>query len=243
MKCAFLFLTIGELRQNSLWKQFFREENQHQYTIYNHAKYPDRISSKSLLHQRHIAKHISTQWAHNSLVHATVNLLQAALEDTDNQWFLLCSESCIPIIPFVHLYSFLEHESSSFLCFNPNYTMTKDCEKRYLRFTNKTWIPPHKFMKADQWFILNRQAATVCAQGHHIQDFDRVFASDEHYFINILHAYGIPFKNRWSTFTDHEYDRCHPIEFHELSLRFIEHLQEKGFFFLRKVSSTLRFIS
>lgn len=242
-KIAFLFLTIGELRCEQVWKQFFQGIDPSMYSIYNHAKYRDRISSHSILHGHHISHHISTQWAHNSLVRATIFLLQDAMKDPLNTFFVLCSESCIPIVHFFQIHEFLQEKKMSFFCFNPRYTETKDCEKRYLRFQGKEWIPSHQFLKADQWFILHRDAAVLCSHGYHVDDFDRVFASDEHYFINMIHQAHLPYENRWSTFSDYELDRSHPLEWKQLSQRFLDKLRKLGFFFLRKVHSQIQFIS
>ena len=251
-KIAFLFLTVGDsLRCERLWKEYFHPpEISHLYTIYNHSKHPDRISPNSLLHGKQVSNHISTQWAHNSLVRATVFMLQDALRDPTHSYFVLCSESCVPITTFQEFYNFLTSQTGtlysqygpSFFCYNPNYSTTKDCDQRYLRFNNKQWIPQPRFMKADQWFILSRPAAELCATGAHLNDFDRVFASDEHYFINMVEMAGLPFKNRWTTYQDHECDRCHPIEHKELSVRFLTYLRDQGFFFLRKIARNFHYI-
>ena len=242
-KIAFLFLTIADLRMPDLWTKFFRAAPPNSFSIYNHAKYGDRIASTSPLRGRHTRVHIATQWATNSLVRATIIMLQEALEDPENAYFVLCSDSCIPIVDFDTVQHFLWTENTSFFCFNPNYPGTKDCQKRYTRFGDKRWIPMERFWKADQWFILNRQGAVVCVQNQNrASDFEKVFASDEHFFINVMSKTNTPFRNRWTTFTDYEHDRSHPIEFRELHPGFLRKLQHSGFFFLRKVAPGLRLL-
>jgi len=243
-KIAFLFLTVGELKQVQVWKRFFQGYDD-LISIYNHSKYPDKLSEKSFLRRFHISSHIETQWANISLVRASVLLLQEALQSCDNEWFILCSETCMPIVVFSKLYNFLEKSPNvSYFCFNPSYKETKEWDRRYQRIRNKQKITPDDFMKADQWWILHRRGAQICVEyaQKYMYEFERVFASDEHYFITLLRKFRIPFINKWSTFTDFEIDHSHPIVFHQLSLRFRSYLEEKGFFFIRKVSSNFKWI-
>jgi hypothetical protein len=241
MKIAFLFLTLADMKCEGMWKTFLKG-HEDSYTIYNHPKFPERVTPHSILKNHITPTTIPTQWAHLSLVKATILMMKEALLDADNQWFLLCSDSCIPIVDFKTIYEFLKGHDKTFFCYNAEYSKTKDSEKRYFRFQNKSLIPHKHFMKADQWFMMTRQGAEICAQSPHIHDFDRVFASDEHYFINILRLYKIPFQNRWTTYTDHEIERTHALTFFEVSHRFLYYLQTQGFFFLRKVAHPLRFI-
>lgn len=244
MQIAFLFLTIGDHHQPDLWRAFLAKAPPSSYRVYCHAK--RTLNTDAWLAPFRITERVVTKWAHISLVVATVALLQAALEDPRNTYFVLCSESCIPIGPFDRLHAFLEQQCDrhmSFFCFNPDYHRTKDCHQRYARFGAKEWIPEERFRKADQWWILHRTAAAACVRERdRLWRFDRVFAADEHFFINIVDRLGLPFQNRWSTYADYEVERSHPVLFRRLSRRFLASLRARGFFFLRKVSSEVLWI-
>lgn len=237
MQIAFLFLTISDHHQADVWRAFLAKAPPGTYRIYSHAK--RTLDASAWLAPYRIAERVMTKWAHISLVVATVALLQAALQDPTNTYFILCSESCIPIAPFAHLHEFLCERAPaqmSFFCYNPDYHKTKDCEQRYARFGAKEWISEHRFRKADQWWILHRAAAAACVRERdRLWRFDRVFAADEHFFINVVDRLGLPFQNRWSTYADYEVDRSHPVLFRRLSRRFLALLRARGFFFLRKV--------
>jgi len=234
-RVAFMFLTIQGLSREDLWRQFFDGADPMKYTIYCHPKYPDRVPHGSVILPHIISQHVHTSWASISLVQATIFMLQEAVRNIENQRFILISDTCIPIIPFPLLYDQVFKQPVSSFSYNPDYVNSVDIQGRYKRFQNKKMIPIQKFMKAHQWFILDRPAAVLCAEGRHLRDFEKVFASDEHYFVNICNHYRIPFLNLRRTFVEFEYEKSHPKIFHEISLSFLQHLRNKGFFFMRKI--------
>lgn len=238
-----MFLTIGDLNHGDLWRTFFEAAHPALFRIVCHPKYPDRIPATSILKANIIDKLIHTAWAHNSLVEATILMLRKALEDPLIERFVLLSESCIPVDTFDSVYRELTSQEVSSFSFNPHYHTTADHGVRFKRLNNsRLKIQPIRFMKAHQWFVLDRRAASVCASGEYLHDFDRVFASDEHYFINICAHYNIPFLNLRRTFVDFEFERSHPRIFHEVSSSLIMRLRRHGFLFMRKVGKPLIFI-
>jgi len=241
-RVAFLFLTIQGLSREDLWRQFFQGADPGQYRIYCHPKYPDRVPRTSLLYPHIIEGHVKTHWACISLVKATILLLQEAVKDASTVRFILVSDTCIPIVYFACVYQEVMAQSTSSFCYNPQYADSIDIQGRYKRYKNKKMIPMKSFMKAHQWWILDRPGALLCAEGRHVHDFEKVFASDEHYFINICKVYHIPFQNRQRTFVEFEYERSHPRVFHEISLSFLEHLRQRGYLFMRKIKSPTLFI-
>ena len=242
-KIAFMFLTISTPSREDLWRNFFSKAPRDKYTIYCHAKLRDRIPANSLLFPHIIEKHVETNWAGISLVRATILMLEEAVKDPCNQRFILVSETCTPIVSFDTIYeTLMKQQTCSSFSYNPEYYKSKDHENRYRRYANKRMIPPEKFMKAHQWFILDRRAAVLCSKARHIKDFERVFASDEHYFINMCSYYNLPFVNLKRTFVEFDHDRSHPKVFHEISLSFLQSLREKGFFFMRKVRRPTLFL-
>lgn len=242
MRVAFLFLTIGGLSREDIWKRFFEGVDPQLYVIFCHPKYADRIGKGSILVDHVLEERVETHWASVSLVRATILLLAAAVRDARTTRFVLVSDSCIPILPFAPFYRQIMEQPCSSFAYNPDYRRTDDIHGRYRRFGNKNMIPMDRFMKAHQWFVLDRQAAVLCAEGRHIKDFEKVFASDEHYFINICNHYRIPFMNQRRTFVEFEYEKSHPRVFHEISLAFLRHLRSQGYFFLRKIKNPLLFL-
>ena len=245
-RVAFLFLTITTPTREDLWKAFFKggedRDGDRLYTLYCHPKLPERVPGHSMVHPYIIEGHVDTSWASISLVRATLLLIRAALTDPRNTRFVLVSETCSPIVDFHTAYTTLMAQPCSSFSFNAHYAATRDHEVRYRRFPNKKMIPPDRFMKAHQWWVLTRDAAELCARGLHIKDFERVFASDEHYFINVCALYRVPFLNTRRTFVEFDHDRSHPKVFHEISLRFLADLRTRGYLFLRKIRRPTLFI-
>jgi hypothetical protein len=241
-KVAFLFLTIQGVNKEGIWRTFFKDVDPHQYSLYHHPKYPQKVDRRSFLFPHAIDEHVETQWAHLSLVKATICLLRQAMRDPANQRFQLVSESCIPVIPFSDLRTKALALTASSFCFNPVYHLTKDCKGRYQRFKGKHLIPQKRFQKAHQWFICTREAAQLFTSERHLQLYDRVFASDEHYFINTLLHARLPVLNRMSTYADFEPESSHPSVLYQVSLRFLQYLASRDIFFLRKVDHHLMFI-
>lgn len=103
MKIAFLFLTIGDLNQELLWREYFKG-NEKKISIYCHPKEKDKVTSKWFKNYI-INKNIDTSWG--KTICAIVELLKEAIKDKDNEFFILVSESCIPIKSFNKFYNFL----------------------------------------------------------------------------------------------------------------------------------------
>ncbi|MBA0817110.1 hypothetical protein Gohar_001698 [Gossypium harknessii] len=92
------------------------------------------------------------------MVDAEKRLLAHALQDTDNQHFVLLSESCVPLHNFDYIYNYLMHANMSFVdCFldpgphgNGRYSehMLPEVEKK-------------DFRKGAQWFSMRRQHALI----------------------------------------------------------------------------------
>ena len=98
MKIAFCFLSYGNLNQSNIWKHFFI--NNSEYNIYIHNKNPITDDFKKYS----IPNIINTKWGDISLVKATIELLKEAYKCEDNHYFILLSDSCIPLHNFNYIY-------------------------------------------------------------------------------------------------------------------------------------------
>lgn len=54
-------------------------------------------------------------WGAISVVHAERRLLANALLDFSNEWFVILSEACVPLVPFSTVYDYLMKSNLSFL--------------------------------------------------------------------------------------------------------------------------------
>lgn len=112
-KVAFMFLTPGTLPFERLWEKFF-EGHEGRYTIYVHASREKPEHASPLFIDRDIRSE-KVVWGKISMVDAERRLLANALEDVDNQHFVLLSDSCVPLHNFDYVYNYLIGTNISFI--------------------------------------------------------------------------------------------------------------------------------
>ncbi|KAL0888097.1 hypothetical protein Bca101_012080 [Brassica carinata] len=123
-KIAFMFLTKGPLPLALLWERFLKG-HKGLYSVYIHphpsstAKFPANF----VFHQRQIPSQwplfkqcpLVAKWGRMTMCDAEKRLLANALLDISNEWFVLVSESCIPLFNFTTIYSYLSRSKHSFM--------------------------------------------------------------------------------------------------------------------------------
>ncbi|KAK4785556.1 hypothetical protein SAY86_002245 [Trapa natans] len=215
-KIAFMFLTPGTLPFEGLWDRFFHG-HEGRFTVYVHS------SKEKPLHVSHyfMNRDIRSEqviWGKISMVDAEKRLLANALQDPDNQHFVLLSDSCVPLHNFDYVYDYLMHTNISYIdCFydpgphgNGRYSehMLPEVEKK-------------DFRKGAQWFTMKRQhALIVMADNLYYSKFrnyckpgldGKNCIADEHYlptFFNMIDPGGIA---TWSvTHVDWSERKWHP---------------------------------
>jgi hypothetical protein len=137
---------------------------------------------------------ISTSHGSVSLVRATLRLLEEAFKDPENTYFLLLSESCIPIMPFNYIYDFLVSSGKSFIGYS--HVSGVETEKRWSHLKDSGFLPWEKFYKQHQWMVLHRDAVEVLLREDFTEMYEDMFAVDEHYFIQTLMKQGFPVEER-----------------------------------------------
>ncbi|XP_058113562.1 glycosyltransferase BC10-like isoform X5 [Magnolia sinica] len=90
-KIAFMFLTPGRLPFEKLWEKFFRG-HEGRFSIYVHAS-KERPEHESPLFMNRDIRSEKVSWGKITMVDAEKRLLANALLDTDNQHFVLLSDS------------------------------------------------------------------------------------------------------------------------------------------------------
>lgn len=232
-KLAFLFLTYNDVKRPDVWGKFFEHVPPLQYNVYCHAKQPDRVVSP-FLRANLVAPQVPTKWADISLVRAEMVLFKHAYEhDPFNHKFILLSDSCIPIYPFADVYRLLTADDEAYVS---SYDSNKS---RYDSIGDKSFVSRENFKKQHQWMILNRTLAQAAFENDFADIFKNMFAPDEHYFVNVFHHLKLPFKNRFTTFTDWSKGKgAHPKIFNEVDCALVHKLRRQGFFFMRKVNSS-----
>ncbi|KAG6517469.1 glycosyltransferase BC10-like isoform X1 [Zingiber officinale] len=215
-KVAFMFLTKGPLPLSPLWEKFFRG-NEGRYSIYVHSlpSYEANFTSTSVFYQRQIPSKVS-EWGQMSMCDAERRLLANALLDISNEWFLLLSESCIPLYDFNITYQYLMRSRYNFIG-------VTDDPGPYGRGRYNPEMAPEvsieQWRKGSQWFEVNRKLAIyIIKDTMYYPKFEKYCRPhcyvDEHYFPTMLYIQSPNFlANRSLTWVDWSRGGAHPATF------------------------------
>ncbi|OIW17188.1 hypothetical protein TanjilG_18143 [Lupinus angustifolius] len=216
-KIAFMFLTKGPLPMAPLWEKFF-EGHEGLYSIYVHSlpSYTADFSPSSVFYERQIPSQVA-EWGMMSMCDAERRLLANALLDISNEWFILLSESCIPLQNFSIVYQYISRSQYSFLgaIDEPGpYGRGRYDENMAPEINLTDW------RKGSQWFEINRELAVRIVEDTTYYPKLKEFCIphkcyvDEHYFqtmltINSPHLLA----NRSLTYVDWSRGGAHPATF------------------------------
>ncbi|MEN8694413.1 MAG: beta-1,6-N-acetylglucosaminyltransferase [Akkermansiaceae bacterium] len=238
-KVAFLFLTQGELNQPELWKTYLDSAGE-AVSCFTHCKTPEDLTEDSWLKETLIEAQAETEWASISLVHATLALLEAGLEDSDATHFVLISESCVPVRPFSDLARSLQLDPRSRMSVRSWQDERKTNVLRAQRLEQLDGIRKEIAHFQSQWMALSRKDAESIIANDLTESFANCFAPDEAYFATNLAVQGRPplqaVANRPVTWVDWTSKERHPASFHEVSSELASAISESGCFFARKFS-------
>jgi hypothetical protein len=254
VKIAFCFLTRSNLHQPAVWNEFFRGADRAHYGIYSHAKHPSTVSD-SLLAASQIREHVATRFAQVSIVVASAKLLEAAYKDDElNTFFILASESTVPIAPFAKVLDELSAIGERSII---SFSVPPPDSEWHLRLAGiaDPSLFARQWFRHDQWIVLHRRHVGALMAKPCYPMFKNVFAPDEHYFMNVLvHVLGVPLteivnrRTTWVNWNDKEVARYldpqkkfvietfHPKTYHSLPPADLIEAQTQGCWFFRKVS-------
>jgi len=234
-KIAFCFLVYDGIHHESIWYNLFKNIDPNRYTIYIHAKEEKQFR----YFDSYRIKSIPTEYARISIVEAQTLLLEAALQDKDNQHIIFLSQSCIPFQSFETIYRRLSIEKSYFTVANPASCFPR-CNS-VLQYIDKKHIQKHY-----QWSILNRKHATCLVEHRdYLKWFQTVSAPDEHCYLTALFVQGFQEEiilaegKHGTTFVNwDESDGSKPKSYRTISSKELENLCTSTFLFGRKFEPT-----
>ncbi|KAL2548488.1 Core-2/I-branching beta-1 [Forsythia ovata] len=215
-KIAFMFLTKGPLPLAPLWERFFKG-HKGLYSIYIHSlpSFQADFPSSSVFYKRQIPSQVS-EWGKMNMCDAERRLLSNALLDIYNEWFVLLSESCIPLFNFTIIYNHISQSKYSFIgAFDDPgpYGRGRYSDKMLPEVNITQW------RKGSQWFEINRKLALYIVEDAKFYPKFAEFCKpacyvDEHYFPTLLtiRAANI-LANRSITWADWSRGGAHPAAF------------------------------
>jgi len=181
-KVAFMFLSVGDLKRGDIWYDFLIK-NLDKVNLYSHVKNPSQVTQKFLI-DYDIDHKVQTNWGGISLIKATNNLLKAAYQDPTNEFFVLVSDSCIPMYDFDVTYNKLIKENKSWVY----YYIWDDIENN-IRKKSITNMNFDLFYKQSQWMVLKRDHVKFILDNDYTDNFNKSIVPDEHYYINLFKKY------------------------------------------------------
>ena len=176
-KIAFLFLINDMIINHDLWNTFF-DDAINKCNVYVRSKKFDVHNIKLDTKYKIIKSDVKTMWGNSTLVVAEYEMLKYAYDDDiNNDKFILCSESCIPLLSFSEIMNTFVDGISYF-------DNTREYKRNDMHSENNREI-----VKVKQWFILDRNHVEYI-----INNFERnyeflftVSFPDENYFSTILY--------------------------------------------------------
>jgi hypothetical protein len=229
---GFLFLTYDNIYNETIWMEYFKNEDPSRYKLFIHPKTPHLIKNQSLFKNCIIPKRCKTEWGKFSLIKAQTLLMEEALKTPEIKHVILISHNSLPTTSFSCLYNFLNNKGSVFfyeIARNPDHAI------RYSAITNPIFST-NNFYTQGQWCILSREDCEILVNEYTI--FKNIFKSmkvpDEHVYVNYL----IHYKHRSITNQNIvyiEWENSSPKIFHHLPDDFIQNVKNTGCFFIRKV--------
>ncbi|GAV80276.1 Branch domain-containing protein [Cephalotus follicularis] len=215
-KIAFMFFTKGPLPLAPLWQKFF-DGHKELYSIYIHStpSYIATIPPTSVFFNRHIPSQVA-EWGQMSMCDAERRLLANALLDISNEWFVLVSESCIPLHNFSIVYRYISRSKYSFMgSFDDHGPHGRG---RY-NGNMEPEVTLSQWRKGSQWFEVDRRLAVLIVEDIKYYPKFKNFCKpacyvDEHYFPTML-TIEVPhlLANRTLTWTDWSRGGAHPATF------------------------------
>ncbi|KAL3500660.1 hypothetical protein ACH5RR_039753 [Cinchona calisaya] len=215
-KIAFMFLTKGPLPLVPLWERFFKEHSG-LYEIYVHSlpSYQADFPPTSAFYRRQIPSQVA-KWGRMSICDAERRLLANALLDINNEWFVLLSESCIPLYNFSIICNYITKSKYSFVGAFDDPALIR---RGHYDENMAPEVEISQWRKGSQWFQINRKLALfIVADTKFYPKFNEFCrppcVGDEHYFPTVLTIQAPDLlANRSITWVDWSREGAHPATF------------------------------
>ena len=252
-KVAFLNLSYNSFNKNDIWKDFFDRGDQNSFNLYIHPK----DDSQCVFSDYFIDNRVETAWGHFSLVEATIELMKAALEDEDNEYFTLISDSHAPLYSLDEATKLIKQKYEKMTFSTHGAISTKGKSQRVLKRGVQGDHCFNLYNAVCQFFVCRRKDAICFIEtfDHYSKFFikNKVILADEFYFWAVARElkalYQMDFDiGQASTYSDwHEYTvggtnkiARQPREEISLNNLVLKALRQQGYIFTRKVMPTTK---
>ena len=192
-KIAFLFMSRNLMPLEDVWREFFRwKANSSHYSIYIHTHLNFHFPKTSFFHGMQLPQMEDAKWGNMGQVRGIKRLVRAAMEDPWNSWFLMMSESCIPLHPFSVFRSKLLGFNKSIVNACDFGAVSMETEARWRPGLDEVGLRKSQWRKSATWFALVRPHAAVFVNELNTEHgWDKVPCCDEHYLPTTLASHGL----------------------------------------------------
>ena len=138
------------MKNPDVWAAWLQDVPKERWNIYVHAKEPDSV--KHPLFESNLVRAVKTKWGTVSLVKAHITLIKQALRNKNNRWFILLSDSCLPLVGFSALAERLrlEYQMSSFDLHTPKAQVWLACAAARCAMPSHFQPPPSPHTNTDR---------------------------------------------------------------------------------------------
>lgn len=207
MKIAFLFITKDDINQPIIWQNYLRG-NETKYNLYVHPKNPNDCQIPWIV-SNIIPNLVPTDWGH--IISAYYELFKhATQQDDENKYFIVITESCIPVLSFAKLYSFLLQHYKK----NPKHSFIRPMKmNQYDKIariqTQEGWqkICQGQFFKHSSSWCLSRYHTELFLQQpkENIAFFEKMKVGDEYWMTLLQPQNDANFVEKEMTYYNWEY--------------------------------------
>ena len=240
-KLALCFLITRNIRNQKVWEKWW-EGHEDKFSIYVHYSNSSKDNVTAPLLKQNRVRPIKTRWGDISLVNAEKQLYKKAFTDKRNKFFILLSDTCIPVREFMYVYRrLMSNPKKGIAPYRRIHSYhAKDTAEDFMPFVNTDVcinkmrladLLGHDLYACDQWKVFSRKNVQDFLRMFDNKTFVKIFSSciylipeslapDELMFINYL-AYkyknkgGIKsqLRNRVVTYVDFKGKAIHPLTY------------------------------
>jgi len=196
-KVAFIALTNSSFNKENLMERFFSKEHSDKYNLYIHNKNPI-LSDFFKKFEIPSEYKVETQWGKYSLVLATVRLLMFALQNPENEKFVLISESHCPLYGMQKMHSIIFDRYPILSFSNQPKEESWSLSRLDALIKDKGRNPFDKSHAkfVSQWFVCDRKSAEVFVKNEikfrKFFNLDKLCFPDEIYFHLMARHFNLP---------------------------------------------------
>lgn len=241
-KVAFLNLTYNSFNRNDLWDKFFKSGDKDSFNLYIHPK----SKEENIFSDFFIENTVETDWGQFSLVEATIELMKAALQDEENEYFSLVSHAHLPLYDLDTTVSLIK-KSYKNTTFAKHFSFFTKVKSQLVLREGVINHPFDQYNAVCQFFLCRRKEVEAFVES--FEEYSRYFVknkvifADEFYFWAVARELKMNFKiGQATTYSDWSIRRGsgnkierNPRWFHKFDDHMLNRYRESNFIYVRKI--------